>query len=170
MTIIFKFKHILLVLALTLACTQPVFAQSTPSNETQQSSLTNAVQEVKPAKKVSVRVEWPVLVDLGISKTEIIADESVVCELKRDFRICDLSLEPGVREIAINDKLSFGTYSEKFNLEIGKRYKIDVVLDQTNTLVDSLFFGLPVTAIFRQKGKNASVKFELVNVSDEPQK
>ena len=79
MTIIFKFKHILLVLV--LACTQPVFAQSTPSNETQRSSLTNAVQEVKPAKKVSVRVAWPVLVDLGISKTEIIADESVVCDL-----------------------------------------------------------------------------------------
>ena len=166
MTIFFKFKHILLVLALT--CTQPVFAQSTPSNETQQSSLTNAVQEVKPAKKVSVRVEWTVPVDLGISKTEIIADQSVVCELKRDFRICDLSLEPGVREITINDKLSFGTYSEKFNLEIGKRYKIEVVLDQTNTLVDSLFFDLPVTAVFRQKGKNASVKLKLVSVSDEP--
>jgi hypothetical protein len=157
-------------LAIAFSCSQLVFAQTAQSDVTPQSSLTNSIQEVKPAKKVSVRVEWPVLVDFGISKTEIIVDESVVCELKRDFRICDLSLEPGVREIAINDKLSFGTYSEKFNLEIGKRYKIEVVLDQTNTLVDSLFFGLPVTAIFRQKGKNASVRFELVNVSDEPNK
>ena len=120
-----------------------------------------------PAKKVSVRVEWATILDFSFSKTEISVDNSVVCELKSNVRICDLSLEPGVRVIALNDNLDFGTYSEKFNLELGKRYKIDVVLNLTNALVDSLFFDLPVSAMFRKKGKNATVKFELVNVSDE---
>lgn len=112
-------------------------------------------------------VEWPTVFDISFSKTEISVDKSVVCELKSNVRICDLSLEPGIREIALNDNLDFGTYSEKFNLEIGKRYKIEVVPNLTNNLVDSLFFDLPVSAIFRKKGKNSSLKFKLVNVSEE---
>ena len=169
MTIYLKLKPALFFIALTYS--QFLFAQPTQSDVTQQSLLTNSVQEVKPDKKVSVRVEWPVLVDFGfgIAKTEIIVDNSVVCEIKTGSRICDLSLEPGVREIALNDKLSFGTYSEKFNLEIGKRYQIEVVLDNINTFVDSLFFE-GAAALFRKKGKNASLKFKLVNVIDEPQK
>ena len=168
MTIILKLRPVLFVIA--FACTQHVFAQQAQSDVTPQSSLTNSVQEDKPAKKVSVRVEWPTILDFSFSKTEITVDKSVVCELRSNVRICDLSLEPGVREIALNDNLDFGTYSEKFNLELGKRYKIEVVLSLTNFLVDSIFFDLPVTAIFRKKGNNSALKFELVNVSDEPLK
>ena len=158
-------KFVFLVIAFTFS--QLVFAQTALSDVNPQTALSNPAQEVIPAKKVSVRVEWATILDFSFSKTEISVDNSVVCELKSNVRICDLSLEPGVREIALNDNLDFGTYSEKFNLELGKRYKIDVVLNLTNALVDSLFFDLPVSAMFRKKGKNATVKFELVNVSDE---
>ncbi len=159
-------KFVFLIVAVT--CSQLVFAQQAQSDLTQQSLVTNPVQEVKPPNKVSVIVEWPTILNFSLSKTEISVDKSVVCELKSNVRICNLSLEPGVREIALNDNLDFGTYSEKFNLEIGKRYKIQVVLNLTNAFVDSLFGELPVTAMFRKKGKNASVKFELVSVTDEP--
>jgi len=160
-----KLKFVFLVIAFTFS--QLVFAQTAHSDVNPQSTLPNPTQEVKPDKKVSVMVEWPTVFDISFSKTEISVDKSVVCELKSNVRICDLSLEPGIREIALNDNLDFGTYSEKFNLEIGKRYKIEVVPNLTNNLVDSLFFDLPVSAIFRKKGKNSSLKFKLVNVSEE---
>jgi hypothetical protein len=163
-----KFKLVLLISTITFS--QLVFAQPTVSDVNQQSLVNNPVQEVKLGNRVNVIVEWPTILNFSFSKTEISVDKSVVCELKSNVRTCDLSLEPGVREIALNDNLDFGTYSEKFNLEIGKRYKIQVVLNLTNALVDSLFGDLPVTAMFRKKGKNASLKFELVNVSDEPNK
>lgn len=161
-----KLKFVFFV---AVTCSQLVFAQQAQSDVTPQSLLTNSVQEVKPAKKVSVRVEWPALLD-PFSKAEITVDKSFVCEMNSNVQICDLGLEPGIREIALNYNIDFGTYSEKFNLELGKRYKIGVVPNLINAIVDSLFGELPVTAMFRKKGKNSSWKFELVNVSDEPNK
>lgn len=79
-------------------------------------------------------------------------------------------IEPGQREIALNTSLDFGSFSERYDLEAGKRYKLEVVMNKKNFIVDSLFFGLPVSAIFNKKGKTATLKFELTNVGEEPSK
>jgi len=160
-------KFVFLIVAVTYS--QLVFAQQAQSDVSPQAVITNPAQKVKTADKVSVIIDWPTIIDVSFTKTEISVDNTVSCELKKsNDRICNLSLEPGVREIALNFNLDYGTYSEKFNLELGKRYKIQVVPNLINSFVDSLFGELPVTAMFRKKGKNSSWKFELVNVSDEP--
>jgi hypothetical protein len=169
MTINLKLKPALFVIA--LSCSQHVFAQSAQSDVTPQPLLANSAQEVKPANKARVVFGWGTWADgLGITKTEISVDKSVVCEVNKNAKICDISIEPGKREIALSNNLDFGTYSEQFNLEAGKRYQIEVVLNQKNFWVDSLFLGLPVSALVNEKGKTASYKFKLANVSDEQQK
>jgi hypothetical protein len=163
----FKFK-----LALTLFILfsgLQVFAQTAPAEIYQQPAPIIADQEIKPTKTARVVVEWATIFDVaGLTKTEILVDEVVICKINADTKICDFKTEPGKREITLNTNLDFGTFSEKYDLQAGKRYKLEVVLNKKNFLIDSLFFGLPVSAIFNDKGKTASLKFELVNVSDEP--
>ena len=43
-------------------------------------------------------------------------------------------------------------------------------MNKKNFWADALFGGIPVSAMLNDKGKTASLKFDLVNVSDEPQK
>jgi len=168
MTIILKLKPALFAIA--FACTQHVFAQPSQSVETPQSSPTNSVEEVKPSNKARVIIGWANLGDLGLTKTAISVDKSVVCEINKNVKICDISIEAGKREIALDNNLDFGTYSEQFNLEAGKRYQIELVLNQKNFWMDILFLGLPVSALVNEKGKNSEYKFKLVNVSDDPKK
>ena len=170
MTIIMKLKPALFVIA--FACTQHVFAQQAQSDVTPQSSLTNSVQEVKPTNKARVIIEWATWdLLLGITTTKISVDKSVVCELNAEnAKICNINVEPGKREIALQNNADYGTHSEQFNLEAGKRYQIEVVTNKKNFLVDTLFSSLPISFLVNKEGKNAQFQFKLVNVSDEPQK
>ena len=169
MTFNFKLKPVLLIT--TLAWAQLVFAQSASTDVAQQPVPSTSEPEAKPAKTARVLVEWATIFDsFGMSKTEISVDQTVVCKINADAKICDVMAEPGKREITLNTNMDFGTFSEKYDLEAGKRYKLEVVMNKKNFLVDALFFGLPVSAMFNDKGKTASLKFELVNVSDEPAK
>ena len=168
MTIILKLKTALFVVA--FACTQHVFAQQAQSDVTPQASLTSSLQEVKPTNKSRVIIEWATWdFAFGLTTTEISVDKSVVCKLKEEnAKICDISVEPGMREIALQNNADLGTHSEKFNLEAGKRYQIEVVTNKMNFLVDALLF-VPISFWANEKGKNAQFQFKLVNVSDEPQ-
>jgi hypothetical protein len=162
-----KLKFVFLIVAVT--CSQLVFAQQAQSDVTPQSLLTNSVQGAKPANKARVIIEWAT-VDwiFGISKTKISVDKSVVCELnKENAKICDISVEPGKREIELENNADYGTYSEQFNLEAGKRYQIEVVTNKKNFLVDTLFSSLPISFLVNEKGKNSNFQFKLVNVSAE---
>ena len=170
MTINLKLKPALFFIALTYS--QFVFAQPAQSGATLQPLLTNSVQEAKPANKARVIIEWAT-VDwiFGISKTKISVDKSVVCELNNEnAKICDISVEPGKREIELENNADLGTYSEQFNLEAGKRYQIEVVTNKKNFLIDTLFSSLPISFLANEKGKNAQFQFKLVKVSDEPKK
>ena len=61
-------KFVFLVIAFTFS--QLVFAQTALSDVNPQTALSNPAQEVMPAKKVSVRVEWATILDFSFSKTE----------------------------------------------------------------------------------------------------
>ena len=167
MTIILKLKTALFAIA--FACTQHVFAQPSQSVETPQSSPINSVEEVQPSNKARVIISGD-LGDFGITTTKITVDKSVVCEINKNAKICEIRIEPGKREIALDNNLGFGNYSEQFNLEVGKRYQIEMVFNEKNFWTDILFFGLPVSALVNEKGKNGEYKFKLVNVSDDKQK
>lgn len=167
MTIILKLKPSLFAIA--FACTQHVFAQPAQSVVTPQSSPTNSVEEVKPSNKARVIISGN-LGDFGTSTTKISVDKSVVCEINRNAKICDISIEPGKRELVLDNNLGLGTYSEQFNLEAGKQYQIEMVFNQKNFWTDLFFGGLPVSALVNEKGKNGEYKFKLVNVSDDQQK
>ena len=155
---------------MTLACGQLAFAQAAPADAAPPPTPPGPIQEVKTAKTARVVIEWATIFDVvAMSKTEISVDQAAVCKINAKDRICDIRVEPGKREIALNTNLDLGTYSERYDVEAGKRYKLEVVMNKKNVLVDSLFMGLPVSAMFNAKGKTATLKFELVDVSDEPQ-
>jgi hypothetical protein len=146
-----------------------VFAQPAQSVVTSQSSPTNSVEEVKPSNKARVIISGN-LGDFGTSTTKISVDKSVVCEINRNAKICDISIEQGKRELVLDNNLGLGTYSEQFNLEAGKRYQIEMVFNEKNFWTDLFFGGLPVSALVNEKGKNGQYKFNLVSVSDDQQK
>ena len=162
-----KLKFVFLIFAIT--CSQLVFAQQAQSDVTPQSLLTNSVQEAKPANKARVIIEWATWdFAFGVTETKISVDKSVVCELNQEnAKICDISVESGKREISLQNSGDLGTHSEQFNLEPGKRYQIEVVINKKNFLVDTLFSSLPISFLVNEKGKNAMFQFKLVKVSDE---
>ena len=166
MSVNYFLKHFLAIFL--LACWQSVFAQSVTGDLTQQPIQTGLEEPSKPTNKARVVIEWSTFFDsISMTKTEISVDQKVVCNVNANAKICDITIEPGKREIKLNTNLDFGTFSERYDLEAGKRYKFDIVLNANNFWMDSLFGGLPVSAIFNEKGKTASLKFELVNVSTE---
>ena len=156
-------------LAIAFSCSQIVIAQPVQNDVAPQSLLTNSVQGAKPANKARVIIQWAT-VDwiFGISKTKISVDKSVVCELNNEnAKICDISIEPGKREIELENNADLGTYAEQFSLEAGKRYQIEVVTNKKNFLVDTLFSSLPISFLVNENGKNSNFQFKLLNVSDE---
>ena len=168
---IFNSKMKLLLGGMALVGAQLVNAQTATTDEAQLPVLSIASQEVKPAKTARVVIEWATFFDgVGMTKTEISVDQVVVCKINKDAKICDIMIEPGKREIALYTSLDFGSFSERYDLEAGKRYKLEVVMNKKNFIVDSLFLGLPVSAIFNKKGKTATLKFELTSVGEEPSK
>ncbi len=168
---IFNSKMKLLAGVMALAGVQLVNAQTATKDEPQLPGLSSASQEAKPAKSARVVIEWATFFDgIGMTKTEISVDQVVVCKINKNAKICDIMIEPGQREIALDTSLDFGSFSERYDLEAGKHYKLEVVMNKQNFIVDSLFFGLPVSAIFNKKGKTATLKFELTNVGEVPSK
>jgi hypothetical protein len=148
---------------------QVALAQAISIDTAQQPSPSNSSQDSNLANSARVVIEWATIFDgLAMTKTEISVDQAVVCQINADNKICDVRAKPGKREITLDTNMDFGTFSERYELKAGKRYKLEVVLNKKNFLVDSLFFGLPVSAMFNEKGKTASLKFELISVSDEP--
>jgi len=165
----FIFKPLLTVLI--LLCAQFVLAQS-PSTEVAQQPIQAELEDsTKLTDKARVLIEWSTYFDsTSMTKTEISIDQKVVCKVNASSKVCDVKTEPGKREIMLNTNMDFGTFSERYDLEAGKRYKLEIVLNKKNFWVDTLFLGMPVSAIFNEKGKTASLKFELVSVSDERHK
>jgi len=168
---IFNFLFKPLLAMLILIFTQFVLAQSPSTGVEQQSVQAESEESTKLTDKARVVIEWSTFFDsTSMTKTEISIDQKVVCKVNADSKICDVKTEPGKREIMLNTNLDFGTFSERYDLEAGKRYKLEIVLNKKNFWVDTLFLGMPVSAIFNEKGKTASLKFELVSVSDERHK
>ena len=160
------------VSALVMVCCGPL-AHAQPAVTDAAPPAPQAVAEPEPKsnKTAHVVIEWATVFDMvGMSKTAISVDQTVVCKINASSKICDVWVEPGKRELTLNTNLDVGTYSEQYDFEAGKRYKLDVVMNKKNVMMDTLFGGIPVSAMFNQKGKTATLKFELVGVSDEPSK
>jgi hypothetical protein len=166
-----KIKLKLIVAILIFSCGSRVIAQSSTSDVDERLAQDKSEESTKLTDAAKVVIEWATFFDtFSNSKTEISVDQKFACKIAADTKICEITTEPGKREITLNTNLDFGTFTEKYDFEAGKRYKIEIILNKKNFLVDSLFFGIPVSAMFNEKGKNASLKFELVNVSDDHQK
>lgn len=167
----FNLKLRLAFFMTTLACAQSTFPQTAPPSAEMQPMPMVSEIEVKPIQTARVVIEYATSFDqLGTSDTRISIDQAVVCKINRNDKICDVKVEPGKHQIELNTDLDLGTFSENYDLEAGKRYKLEVVLNQKNFWVDALFLNIPVSAMFNEKGKTASLKFKLIDISDEPQK
>ena len=136
-------------------------ATSTPS-ETNSSVESSA----NPSKLVMVNIEFSAYANsIAPGGTAILVDKNPVCKSQIISDICSFQITPGKHEITLNTHIDTGTFTEKYDFELGKIYTFDVVTDFGNVVLDLFVpFG---SAIFSKKGSDAGIKLKLVSVKQE---
>ena len=133
-----------------------------PASETNSS----VESSVNPSKLVRVNIEFSAFANsIALGGTTILVDQNPVCKSQIASDICSFQITPGKHEITLNTHIDTGTFTEKYDFELGKIYTFDVVTDVGNSVLNMLIpFG---AAIFSKKGSDAQIKLNLVSTKQE---
>ena len=119
-----------------------------------------------PSKLVRVNIEFSAYVNsIAPGGTTILVDQNPVCKSQIISDICSFQISPGKHEITLNTHIDTGTFTEKYDFELGKIYTFDVVTDIGNVMLDLFVpFG---SAIFSKKGSDSGIKLILISAKQE---
>jgi hypothetical protein len=134
-----------------------------------QSETNSSVESsANSSKLVRVNIEFSAFVNsIAPGGTTILVDKNPVCKNQNITNICSFQITPGKHEITLNTHIDTGTFTEKYDFELGKIYTFDVVTDYGNVALD-LFIPIPfASAIFSKKGSDAGIKLKLVSAKQE---
>lgn len=140
-----------------------------PQQNTIHSTLAanSSVESVaNPSKLVRVNIEFSAYANsIAPGGTTILVDQNPVCKSQIASDICSFQITPGKHEITLNTHIDTGTFTEKYDFELGKIYTFDVVTDIGNSALNMFIpFG---AAIFSKKGSDAQIKLNLVSTKQE---